>query len=202
MAAAPVVPVVWDLETCGLGDTAHIVSVSARCGTQDFHAFVKPPAPIPPEATKVHGITDEMVKNADSWQVVGPRFAHWIREVSGPEPLLVAYNGHRFDLRVLFTNNSTIDPAAFPAFESVSAADPFEVAKRVIAKEQLANYKQCTVYKHLFGAEPAGQHTSQGDVEALSQIVNHDLFAKEVVASARKVCALDGRDFVNKRVRR
>jgi DNA polymerase-3 subunit epsilon len=63
---------------------------------ETFRTLVNPKEPIPPEASRVHGITDETVRDA-------PTFAETAREVilflAGAD--LTGYNIHRFDLPIL-----------------------------------------------------------------------------------------------------
>lgn len=66
-----------DTETTGLGPDAEVVDIAivGLDGTVYLDALVKPKRPIPPVATAVHGITDEMVADAEPWNVVYHRFA-------------------------------------------------------------------------------------------------------------------------------
>lgn len=95
--------VVFDLETTGLSPTEdEIVEVGAVkikngkiCET--FSTLVKPKKPIPADATKVHGITDQMVKDCPGIEKVLPDFLKFIEGT-----YLVAYN---IDFDYSFTSN-------------------------------------------------------------------------------------------------
>lgn len=69
-----------DLETTGFEAKDHVVEIAAYdlCDNDTIVAFgsclVKPPAPIPPEASAVHHIIDEDVAGAPSWAEVYPQF--------------------------------------------------------------------------------------------------------------------------------
>ena len=72
------VPVVsLDLETTGLRVRADRIVQIGAIQSQDelarFAALVRPGVPIPAASTRIHGITDEMVKNADELPLVMPR---------------------------------------------------------------------------------------------------------------------------------
>jgi len=57
---------ILDTETTGLNDRAEIVSIAVirSDGTTLLNSLVKPVRPIPPDATRIHGITNEMVASA------------------------------------------------------------------------------------------------------------------------------------------
>jgi len=63
-----------DTETTGIGPGAEIVDIGIvdSDGTELMNMLVKPKRPIPIEAQRVHGITDEAVANAPTWDEVGP----------------------------------------------------------------------------------------------------------------------------------
>jgi DNA polymerase III epsilon subunit-like protein len=184
--------VFFDLETTGLSDDCQIVSISAICGNCIFHAFVKPTIPIPPDSSRVHGITDDMVRDADPWTVVGVNFAKWVFMTAGKVPILCAFNGARFDFKVLLQNNLKIAVDEFPPFSEIYAVDPYPLTKKLFATD-LKNFRQATVYEHLFGAQPHGQHSSLGDVEALQKIASHPKVVGVIEASAKPMAPLDGR---------
>ncbi len=79
--------VVFDLETTGLSPWAgaEILEIGAMKvfgadvdETQVFHSMVKPKRIIPPDATQVNGITNEMVADAPPIEEVIPRFIEYI----------------------------------------------------------------------------------------------------------------------------
>jgi DNA polymerase III epsilon subunit-like protein len=61
--------VVLDTETTGLHDSARIVEIAVLGINGDviLDSLVNPGVPIPPEATKIHRITDDMVKTAPTF---------------------------------------------------------------------------------------------------------------------------------------
>lgn len=63
---------VLDTETTGLDDHAEIVEISVidQAGAVVLDTLVKPVNPIPADATAIHGITNEMVRNAPTWDQV------------------------------------------------------------------------------------------------------------------------------------
>lgn len=61
--------VIMDTETTGLGPDAEIVEISIidADGTDLFTSLVRPKMPILPHVVEIHGITNEMVRNAPTW---------------------------------------------------------------------------------------------------------------------------------------
>lgn len=88
--------VVLDTETTSLGDDAEVcdLGVVRIDGTVLLDALVRPTRPIPPGATRVHGITDAMVAGAEPWEVVHERL------VMATPARVVVYN-RDYDLGVI-----------------------------------------------------------------------------------------------------
>ncbi|MBD3403443.1 WYL domain-containing protein [candidate division GN15 bacterium] len=87
--------VAFDTETTGLWAASNriveIAGVAFRPGsdqTESFQELVNPGTPIPDEVVGIHGITDDMVADADS---VGPVLARFF-EFCGDEAILIAHN--------------------------------------------------------------------------------------------------------------
>jgi DNA polymerase III alpha subunit (gram-positive type) len=188
--------VVWDCETSGLSrEENEILSISAACGTKRFNIFIRPTKPIPPEASRINKLYAEDLAGAPDYEQAALTFMRWVRSTAGPCPLLVAYNGDSFDLPFLLYKNAAIAPDKFPAFETIYTADPLRCAQKAFTREQVAgSFRQASVYKFLFGAEPPQeeQHTSQGDVDALNRIVKHPQLATLVTASAKELHDITG----------
>ncbi len=86
-----------DTETTGLRDTDQIVEICLidNDGAVLLDSLIKPTVPIPPDATRVHGITNAMVSNAPTWPEVWPRL-----EPILAERRLAIYNAD-YDVRLL-----------------------------------------------------------------------------------------------------
>ena len=89
--------VILDTETTGLDYDAEVcqIGILSSWDTALLDTFVRPVGKIPPDATRVHGITDEMVKSAPTFRDVAPR----IREILQSHDLVV-YN-LVYDSRIL-----------------------------------------------------------------------------------------------------
>lgn len=82
---------VLDTETSGL-DKAEIVQIAIIDSVYPqplLNTLVKPVRPIPPSATAIHGITDEMCKDAPSWIDLAPKIKTILEG-----KLLVVYNAN------------------------------------------------------------------------------------------------------------
>ena len=92
--------VCFDVETTGLSPLMHEIIEIAGIKVhghkvETFSELIKPNIIIPDNTIKIHGITNEMVKDADSAKNVIPKFLEFIRGHS-----LVAHNG-KFDVGFL-----------------------------------------------------------------------------------------------------
>lgn len=93
---------VFDLETTGLQITKdRIVQIAIikllPDGTQEeFNALVNPEQVIPEEITAIHGISNEMIKNAPTFKEIAPQVIDFIGNAD-----LAGYNSNKFDIPVL-----------------------------------------------------------------------------------------------------
>lgn len=92
---------IFDIETTGMSPVNHrIVEIAAirvdADGVQSrYHSLVNPGCSIPARLTAVHGISDDMVKDANKFTQVGNDFIEFCEDST-----LVAHNA-RFDLSFL-----------------------------------------------------------------------------------------------------
>jgi len=89
-------PIYYDTETTGIkSDRDKIIELAAYDPVRNltFERLINPKCPIPKEATAIHSITDEMVKNVPSFEEVAKEF---ISFCSG-ETVLIAHNNDAFD---------------------------------------------------------------------------------------------------------
>jgi DNA polymerase-3 subunit epsilon len=88
--------VILDTETTGL-NAGEIVEISIinPLGIQLLTAYVKPSIPIPPDATVIHGITDQMVAHEPNWSVIAPK----VERILGGQRVIV-YNAS-YDRRIM-----------------------------------------------------------------------------------------------------
>lgn len=95
-------PVYIDTETTGLEKTDEVIEISIvdHDGSQLFTSLIKPSRPIPIEAQKIHGITNEMVTTAQSWPILWPTIRNYLYGRT-----IAAYNAP-FDLRMMEQSHS------------------------------------------------------------------------------------------------
>lgn len=93
----PLRPIYFDTETTGVKfDRDKIIELAAYDPVLDktFCEFINPGISIPKEATAVHNITDDMVKEAPSFKVIAEKFLEFCQG----DVVLVAHNGDSFDI--------------------------------------------------------------------------------------------------------
>ncbi len=95
-------PVYLDTETTGLERTDEIVEISIvdQAGQVLLDSLVRPSKPIPLAATRVHGITNDMVQKAPAWPILWQQ----VRPVLLGKNI-VAYNSE-FDRRMLLQSHA------------------------------------------------------------------------------------------------
>lgn len=90
-------PIFLDTETSGLDKTAEIVEIGIidMNGKPLLETLIKPHSPIPKEATNIHGITNDMVKDAPYWSEIHDKFCQIIKDRT-----LIIYN-RSYDVRLI-----------------------------------------------------------------------------------------------------
>ena len=151
-----------DLEATGLSvDRDRIVQIAAASIFPDGHvttwsSLVNPEQPIPPETTKVHGISDAMAASAPTFAQLAPTVAALLAGCD-----LAGYNIDRFDRRMLSAE-----------FQRVGTEDPTTDARIVDAYAILKRQEPHTLDGALrfYGIQDVGAtrqaHEASSDVEA------------------------------------
>lgn len=102
----------FDTETTGLKpEKDRIIEIAAYDPIDDrsFVSLINPKCPIPPEASAIHRITDEMVKDAPDFAAVAASFC----DFCGQDAVLIAHNNDAFDRPFLeeeFKRSQTVLP--------------------------------------------------------------------------------------------
>lgn len=154
--------VVFDFETTGLsawgGDEVIEIGAMRILGDEIdegnvFHTLVNPRRLIPEEATRVHGITNEMVASAPTLEEVFPRFLEFIGD-----SWLVAQNA-KFDMSFV-----TKYLMQFRLRKNLEVFDTIQFSRRVFPSEQRHNLDLIASRLGLTIA-PEDRHRSLGDVK-------------------------------------
>lgn len=121
-----------------------------------------PEMPIPPDATAIHGITDEMVKNE-------PTFREKAREVAAffAESDLAGYNIAKFDIPMLV--EEFLRAGIEQTFEKVKVID----ALSIYFKREPRNL--AAALKFYAGEDLKNAHSAEADVEATIKVLNGQL---------------------------
>lgn len=106
-------PIFYDTETTGIrADKDRIVEIAAfdPFENRSFEKLVNPGCPIPREASAIHNITDDMVKDCPSFSQIGREFI----EFCCGDVVLIAHNNDGFDIHFLkneFNRHDILMPA-------------------------------------------------------------------------------------------
>lgn len=156
--------VVFDLETTGIHVTKDriveisMLKITADGSRHDYTRRINPKKPISPEASKVHGITDEMVKNEPPFEKVAQEIHAFI---GGSD--LAGYNLLKFDIPILV--------------ESFLRCDmDFDIAQRRIIDVQNIFHKmeQRTLkaaYRFYCNKELTDAHSAKADTQATLEVL-------------------------------
>lgn len=166
--AVPVtsIPLIFfDLETTGLKvQEDRIVEIAAYNSTTDQHfvCLINPGCPIPEGASKINGITDEMVAKAPPFPVAAQGFV----DFCVGNVILIAHNGDNFDLPFIkaeFKRHNLPMPE-WTTLDSLKVAREF--------RKGLSSYKLQDLRK-IYGIQADNPHRALGDVRVLHQVFSH-----------------------------
>ena len=187
--------IVFDLETTGVRtDFDQIIEISAikvqdhQAGAQ-FSTLVNPGRRIPPGATKVNGITDEMVKDAPPLEKVLKDFADFI----GDE-ILIGHNIHTFDLLFLYRDA----PEILGRSIANDYIDTLYLARKCLP--QLKHHRLTDLAEY-FDVDTAGAHRALNDC-VMNQICYEELgniFQHQAPAQSDVLCPQCGSEMIRRK---
>lgn len=124
-----------------------------------------PEMPIPPEATLVNGLTDEMVKDCAPFRY----YAQHLRSRLSDDCVVIAYNGRRFDVPLL---HHEFIRAGVPGLEpNLPIIDPYEIFLQDYPRTLTGAVKQYLKRDH------AKAHNAEADVDAMIMILGTQLLS-------------------------
>ncbi len=153
-----------DLETTGINlGTDRIVEIAIVKIMPDDKKIVKrklinPEMPIPPASTAIHGITDEMVKDAPTFKQVANELKQFLDNCD-----LAGYNSNRFDIPML-------------AEEFLRIGMEFESKTRKLLDVQkifhmMEQRTLTAAYRFYCGKEHEGAHGAEADASATWEVL-------------------------------
>lgn len=148
---------VFDLETTGISanmdDIIEISAVKVRNGVvQDtFSTLVNPGRHIPTQATKVNGITDQMVSEAP---LIREAMTEFLRFVG--EDILVGHNIQSFDMKFIYREVEEL----FQETVSNDFIDTLHMARKCVP--ELKHHRLTDLAEH-FGISSKGAHRALND---------------------------------------
>ena len=157
--------VILDCETTGLdfGDEVISVAVIAPDGTELMNTLIMPANPIPPEATRINGITDEMVADVPTFPEI---WAQLVEILEGR--LVIAYNVD-FDENMLAGTRSRYRDQIEWHWDEDRLGSKWQCAMLAYAAfvGQWHDYYKSFTWQPL----PKGNHQASGDCQATLELI-------------------------------
>jgi DNA polymerase-3 subunit epsilon len=156
---------IFDLEATGVNvaeDRIVEISILRREVDGNSSAFTKlvnPERPIPPDATEVHHISNEMVQGAPTFKEIAPEV---VRMLDGAD--LAGYNILSFDIPLLAAELKRAGALTGPT--SRRMIDAYQIFKR---REP---HDLSTAVRHYLGRELDGAHRADADVAATLAVLD------------------------------
>ena len=163
--------IVLDLETTGASPIngcaiTEIGAIAVRGGEvlEEFSTFVNPQVALPDYIINLTGITDEMLTGAPMIDEVYPEFIEFIDRHKDVH--LVAHNAP-FDIGFLKAAACALSHN-WPKYEVI---DTVKLARRVIDKSEIANYKLGTL-SQFFDTKALPNHRALDDVKTTVEVLH------------------------------
>lgn len=178
--------VVFDLETTGINPNSDaIIEISAvkvknRQVTDTFSSLVNPERPIPYQATRVNGITDEMVAIEP---VIKEALAEFLDFIG--EDVLVGHNIHSFDMKFIW---NAVE-ALYGRTITNDYIDTLSLARQCLP--QLSHHKLVDISSY-YKISTQGAHRALNDCMMNQKCF--ELLAREQVKNPPKLCPVCGEE--------
>lgn len=162
--------VVLDTETTGVldGEICQIAIIEAD-GTEIINTLVRPSLGIPQSATRIHGITNDGVKNAPSWADVQPK----VREILRGRDVVI-YNA-TFDRKMMHRSD---EKALLPPVDYKTEARYWDAMEFYAQYNgEWSEYHQSYTWKKLtdaatrFGIDTKHAHTALADCNMTLEVI-------------------------------
>lgn len=156
--------ITFDLETTGTDvEVDRIVQIAATKRQLDGtiekkNYFINPTIPIPAGATEVHGISDEMVKDAPTFKQIAVNLQAWFRDCD-----IGGFNSDKFDIPLLSAEFNRLG-IVFIDWDC-NFLDTMKAYRHFYPNTLVA------IYERLFGEEFENAHDALNDVLATDKVL-------------------------------
>ena len=156
--------VIFDLETTGVDTQKDRVVQLAflKVGTggekTELVSLVNPEMSIPEEASEVHGITDEDVKDAPTFKQLVKKIIDFISECD-----IASFNGNKFDIPLLMSEINRAGETF--SFDEVHLIDAMSIETQLVPRTLSAVFERRT------GKEMLDAHDAMADVKATYEVL-------------------------------
>ena len=158
----PIRPIYYDTETTGVkADKDKIIELAAYDPYNDrsFVSLINPEMPIPAEATAIHHISNEMVKDAPTFEKISEDFASFCQG----DVVLIAHNNDAFDKLFLEWEYKRIKKT-MPSWKFIDSLKWARKYRPDLPKHALQYLRE------IFGIAANDAHRALDDVIVLHQI--------------------------------
>jgi DNA polymerase-3 subunit epsilon len=191
--------VFFDLETTGVEiSTARIVQIACikinmDGSTEEKMMLINPNIPIPQEASEVHGITNEMVKDAPFFSQIAKGLYSFFKGCD-----IAGYNSDSYDVPLLCEE--------FNRLSIIFLDWDYNLVDVLKYERLLRPNKLEDVYKRYTGKELEGSHDALNDTRATLEILFHQIGKNEEISPAdidefcqgsKKRFDIAGKTFIN-----
>jgi len=191
--------VFFDLETTGVDiATARIVQIACiklnmDGSMEEKKMLINPTIPIPAEAIEVHGITNEMVKDAPLFSQIAKGLFSFFKDCD-----IAGYNSDNYDVPLLCEE--------FARLSILFLCWDYNLVDVLKYERLLRPNKLGDVYKRYTGKELEGSHDAMNDTRATLEILFHQIEGKEEITpaeidelcqGAKKRFDIAGRTYIN-----
>lgn len=158
-------PIFYDLETTGVrADQDRIIEIAAfdLLKNQTFNKLVDPGMPIPEESSKIHNITDDMVKDAPSFKTIGEEFSQFC----DGSCVLIAHNNDAFD-KLFLAAEYAREELTMPKFIHLDSLKWARKYRPDLPKHSLQFLRE------IYGIEKNQAHRALDDVVVLAKVFQY-----------------------------
>jgi DNA polymerase-3 subunit epsilon len=168
--------VFFDLETTGIDViNSRIVQIAylklnLDASTEENSILINPIIPIPEEATNVHGITNDMVKDAPFFSEIAKSLYDVFKDCD-----IAGYNSNSYDLPLLCEEFARLSILFLNWDYNLIDVLKYE---RILKPNKLSD-----VYKRYTGKELEGAHDALVDVKATFEILFNQVYGKDTITA-------------------